>query len=173
MEDPKDYFEQGWVEYLRHLPEDVGHPIEVLVLRGHILIERQLNRLIELQLPNPAALELERMRFSSKVRLAEALCGHQVHEWVWIALRSLNNLRNSLAHKLDDDQLPEHARRLIAQIRFDDPLTIQLAGAELESQLAFSLAWLHERLLNECINRDNAQQSVAGDVQPAARAGRT
>ena len=92
MENPKDYFEQGWLEYLRHLPEDVGHPIEVLVLRGHILIERQLNRLIELQLPNPEALELERMRFGSKVRLAEALCGHQVHEWVWIALRSVNNV---------------------------------------------------------------------------------
>jgi hypothetical protein len=164
MQDPKGYFDREWLEYLRHLPEDVGHPIEVLVLRGHILIERQLNRLIELQLPNPTALDLEQMRFASKVSLAEALCGHQVHEWVWNALRSVNNLRNSLAHKLDDAQLPNHAKKFIAQIQLDDPLTFQLAGTELESQLAHSLAWLHERLLNECINRNQAQQIAAGDA---------
>ena len=151
--DAKEYFDREWVEYLRHLPEDIGYPIEVLVLRGHILIERQLTRLIESQLPNPGALNLEQMRFSSKLRLAEALCGHQIHNWVWEALRSVNNLRNSLAHKLDDAQLSTQARKFITQIQFDDPLTFQVAGTELESQLAYSLAWLHERLLNEYINR--------------------
>lgn len=129
--DQKDYFERGWLEYLKHLPEDIGHPIEILVLRGHILIERQLNHLIELQLPNPAVLKIEKMRFGSKIRLAEALCGHQIHKWVWTALGSVNDLRNSIAHKLNDDQLHEYAKNFVAQIKFDDPLTFQLAGIEL------------------------------------------
>ena len=152
-QDAKEYFDNGWLEYLRHLPEDIGHPIEVLVLRGHILIERQLNQLIEVQLSKPEALDLEQMRFASKVRLAEALCGHQIHPWVWDALRGVNKLRNSLAHKLEDDELSNHTKKFIEKIRFDDPLTFQLAGNELESQLAYSLGRLHERLLNEFINR--------------------
>lgn len=126
--DPKALFDREWLEYLRHLPEDVGHPIEVLVLRGHILIERQLTRLVEALLPNPGALDLEQMHFGSKARLAEALCGHQVHRWVWEALRSLNSLRNSLAHKLEDGQLSAHAKRFISQIQFDDPFTSQAAA---------------------------------------------
>lgn len=150
----KAFFDREWLEYLRHLSEGVGYSLEVLVLRGHILIERQLTQLVAALLPNPGALDLEKMHFGSKTRLAEALCGHQVHPWVWDALRSVNSMRNSLAHKLEDDQFAVHTQRFISEIQFDDPWTFHAAaGPELESQVAYSLAWLHERLLNECINR--------------------
>lgn len=145
------FFKEGWREYLRHLPEDVVHPIEVLVLRGHILIERQLNQLIELNVAAPKALGIERMRFSSKIRLAEALRGAKTQPWLWEALWGANKLRNSLAHKLEDSQLESHIVSFVNLVRRDDPLTFQIAGNELDSRLAFALSWLHERLLNENI----------------------
>lgn len=146
------FFREGWREYLRHLPEDVVHPIEVLVLRGHMLIERQLIQLIERDVAKPEALNLERMTFSSKISLAEALRGNQTRPWLWEALRGVNKLRNSFAHKLEDDNRQSHIATFVALIRLDDPLTFSIAGTELDSQLAFSLSWLHEKLLNESIN---------------------
>lgn len=139
-EDTKEYFDKGWLEYLRHLPEDIGHPLEVLVLRGHILIERQLINLIESEPRKPKVMNLERMGFASKVDLAEALYGDRIHEWVWKALRSVNKLRNSLAHKLEDADLPDHTQKFIEQIKFDDPWTFQLAGTELEN-LSWRTHW--------------------------------
>jgi hypothetical protein len=149
-----DYFHRGWKEYLRHLPEDVSHPMEILALRGHILIERQITQLIEIELRNPSALDIDRMRYGSKVRLAHALLGDEVRVWIWEALSKVNVLRNSIAHKLADDKIEDHARALIDMVRQDDSLTFQMvAGESIEDQLNYSLGWVHERLLNECINR--------------------
>ena len=44
-------FVSGLLEYADVLPGDKKHPVEVLVLRGHLLIERELRRLIEAKLP--------------------------------------------------------------------------------------------------------------------------
>jgi|GEM_PF-3937534 len=106
---PEQYFRNGWTEYLIHIPEGTEHPIEILVLRGHILIERQMARLIEMVLPNPTALELEHMRFSAKVKLAQALVGQEALPWLWESLKIANKLRNSLAHKRARGQVVQRA----------------------------------------------------------------
>jgi hypothetical protein len=151
---PEEYFRNGWKEYLIHLPEDTEHPIEVLVLRGHILIERQIAKLIKIVLPNPSALDLEQMRFSAKVKLAQSLVGREARPWLWESLKKANKLRNSLAHKLDYLEAEKLARAVIDMAQKDDTLTFQMvAGKSLEEQLAYSMGWIHERLLNECANR--------------------
>lgn len=71
------------------------------VLRAHLWVESMLIGLIEVSLANPSALDLDRMTFAQKLRLAEASGGLQPEVVPWV--RALNRLRNNLAHKLDED----------------------------------------------------------------------
>lgn len=85
----------------RHLPSTFD--LTLSTLKGHLLIEEQLDNLIAARLPNPSALEGERLSFDLKIKLARALT-REDHPEVWLALRKLNKLRNSLAHKLEDSK---------------------------------------------------------------------
>jgi len=80
-----------------------GHTFDLTLstLKGHLLIEEQLDNFITARLPNPGALEGARLTFDLKIKLAHAIASEDRPE-VWLALRKLNKLRNSLARKLDD-----------------------------------------------------------------------
>lgn len=82
-----------------------GHTFDLTLstLKGHLLIEEQLDNFITARLPNPGALEGARLTFDLKIKLAHAIASEDRPE-VWLALRKLNKLRNSLAHKLDDSK---------------------------------------------------------------------
>ncbi len=46
---------------------------------------------------------LEKMTFSQKLKIAEALYWNKINEWVWGCARKLNSLRNDLSHELIPD----------------------------------------------------------------------
>lgn len=94
---------------LRHLPPPDA--TELLLLRGHIIIERRLRVLVREGLANAEALGVEDLRYSRLARLGEALYGSG---HLWEAIRAFNRARNQLAHELDQPKLIEIVSELLA-----------------------------------------------------------
>lgn len=75
-----------------------GRGLVEVLLRGHLWAEKHLISLIEADTRHPDALELDRMTFFRKMKLAEGL-GLLAHNEVE-SLTTLNSMRNRLAHDL-------------------------------------------------------------------------
>jgi hypothetical protein len=142
-----DPFLDGLLEYALTLPGNKKHPLEILVLRGHLLIESELRGLILAKLQRPTTLDLDNMRFSTAMRTAEALYGDAVVDWIWEAVKQLNTIRNSLAHHLTDDTLMPRIKRFIESFKKRDAGTFEYVNNTIPEQLAYCLAHLHTELL--------------------------
>ena len=94
--------EQGIEKFRDYYPFEAD--FELQILKGHLLVEEDIRYLIQLQLYNPDALRGSNgVSFDclQAICLAEALTIEgQTCEWVWVAAKKLNNLRNDLAHRL-------------------------------------------------------------------------
>lgn len=70
-----------------------------LVIKGHLFVENELNRLLEGFIPNPELLNLNKKGFYEKVCLAQSL--DMIDKPVADALLNLNDIRNAYAHNLN------------------------------------------------------------------------
>lgn len=89
-----------------------GRSLVEVLLRGHLWVEKHLNVLLEAELSRPKALKLDRMAFSQKTNLADAM-GMLSRQEVE-TLRTLNAMRNRLAHDLYGEPSEEDVSRLEA-----------------------------------------------------------
>lgn len=98
--EPKEYWES--INRLAdHMPS--REQKDLSILKGHLLVEEQLNRLIEARLRNPIELGEARLTFYQKLCLAKSFSlNDRESDWVWVAIEKLNRIRNSLAHSLVD-----------------------------------------------------------------------
>lgn len=108
---------------LEHFPRDA--PLELQVLKGHLVIEVQLRDLFEMQLAHPNALkggEAPKFDCHQIICLTHAISQASNHEqWLWPALKTLNSIRNSLAHKLDQKDLESKVASLVKRVIHDVP----------------------------------------------------
>lgn len=140
--------------YLSHTH---GRSLVEVLLRGHLWVEKHLIGLLESELRRPEKLDLDRMTFSQKVKLADAL--GMLHPDEVGAIRMLNGMRNKLAHNLagspsaDDvarlrEAMPESQRYLTEKL-----LAVQQAdqheGDDEDQKLARELAGAVLALLTE------------------------
>jgi hypothetical protein len=92
---------------LSHLLPD--ERLDVLILKGHLIIEAELVDICARLLKNPPALEKDRISFNTRLNLVCALLEVPLPASIVDALRDLNRLRNSLAHNLE---LPDFEKDL-------------------------------------------------------------
>jgi hypothetical protein len=115
----------------KHLPVDdwlfdppVDTDVTLVVLKGHLLIETELIDICYRLLKNPHALEGERLRFSLRLKLVQALVGsEELPDEFWQAIKDLNAIRNKLAHRLEPNDLDTAIQQFVK--RFD---TLVLEG---------------------------------------------
>ena len=88
----------------------------VIVVNVHLHLEAFLIALIRAKLPRPDALDIDRLNFPSKLGLAVAL--DLVPEVAAPALRTINELRNKIAHNLNSVLREEDAEKLRKQLFF-------------------------------------------------------
>ena len=90
--------------FLALLPH--GKEPELVLLKGHLLIEEQIRLIIDRRLRNPQALREANagLEANQAIQLAQAFFppGHMVD--VWKSVSKLNTLRNAVAHNLADKQ---------------------------------------------------------------------
>jgi hypothetical protein len=97
--DISDELAEQTVRLFEHLPAAKDHQ-ELMVLKGHLLIEEVLNELVEKAVIKQSALRKAKLTFSQVLRLAESIYYRDQASWVWPAADKLNRIRNKMAHSL-------------------------------------------------------------------------
>jgi hypothetical protein len=87
------------VTFLRHFPRT--DDTTLIILKGHLLIEEEVNNLLQEMLPNPEALDGLQLNFFTKTQFARALIKNDMLDGLLDAAEKLNRLRNRLAHNLE------------------------------------------------------------------------
>ena len=91
----------------------------LLILKGHLLVEQEINRILEAKVPNPDALKLREKygpKFVHRLSLLRALMPEiEYCPKLWDIIDKLNTLRNEFAHKLN----PEDVTKRIDQFTND------------------------------------------------------
>jgi hypothetical protein len=133
--------------FQRYLPK--GRDVTLIILRGHLLVEEELNELLELLVHNPQHLQKARLSFAQRVRLVHALYpARGASEPLMVAIEKLNSLRNSLAHQLE----PKDLTASICQFNAAALASVSKSGrADVEKsytikELKMSIAFLVGRL---------------------------
>lgn len=127
-----------------------GEDLVLLVLKGHLVVEQLLNHYIDVVSPNPKPiLELSRLGFSMRVRIAQSLYHHDddIDKILWTPIRQLNQLRNSIAHELEPKTLEQQVDALIKG--YDQPGAWRppefVKGSRI-AKLRFAIAGVHQFL---------------------------
>ena len=86
--------------FLSVLPH--GKETELVLLKGHILIEEQVRTLIDRRLRNPAALREANANLEchQAIQLAKAFFPPDYRPELWNAVAKLNKMRNDIAHSI-------------------------------------------------------------------------
>lgn len=80
-----------------------GKNLDLIILKGHILLEFMLNQFISLKAPVEVDIEKQRFTFSQKIDIAYML-GLMLDPIFYATLDIVNSLRNQVAHKLTVDR---------------------------------------------------------------------
>lgn len=104
---PTSPFPDSIERYKKHEPK--GRNITLVVLKGHLLVEEELNELLELLLPNPEFLYQPRFGFIQRLRVLQAISTEKRLHALADAIELLNEMRNSLAHQLEPTKLNKQA----------------------------------------------------------------
>ncbi len=89
-----------------------------VVLKGHLLCEESLGRVIENFVFYPSHLDACHLSFYQKVEMSRALCLRKNNFTIWELLLAINSLRNELAHSLESSKRQgkiEKVKRLVAE----------------------------------------------------------
>jgi hypothetical protein len=130
-----------------------GADVEMILLKGHLLIEEQLVAFIKSAVPNPDALKDTKLSFHQRLALSHAL--HHNPErfgygWVWPSIKAVNTLRNKLAHTLESPELEKNMATFVDLIESNIPVPI-VPGKGTEYEMAKIGVVLS--ILNMCLAR--------------------
>lgn len=127
----------SFARFLKHLPR--SQDLMLVVLKGHLLIEEEINEILTIMLNEPSALFDAHLSFRQRLAVLRSVVGSEGNQhFRYDALQKLNVLRNELAHNLEPKELDRRVKMFLEQI--EDP----------ESEEALSELTLCERL-KRCI----------------------
>lgn len=133
----------------KFLPADEDFQLEVVLIRGHLLIEEELKELLQKPSVKPkvSSKTLKRTGFSAKVRLAQALYGDALPDWEWGAILEVGALRNSIAHRLEDEMFEPRIRRLLQDLKAKDSRFAYVESDDLTEGMKYCVSQLQASLL--------------------------
>lgn len=86
---------------------------ELVILKGHLLIEEQINKIISERLHDAADLEKLDLGCAQAVELARALVGDKTGDELWDLVKKLNKIRNKIAHNVEPSGLEDRIIDLV------------------------------------------------------------
>jgi hypothetical protein len=127
MEDPafiEHFWTKPFLRFMKHFP--LKGDDELVILKGHLLIEVLLWEFVDDNVPNKDALEkLKKSHafgFELLTHLAEALNQRDHFDWLWRAIRKLNKIRNGFAHNLEPKGIEDIKKDFIDFVQTNDSL---------------------------------------------------
>lgn len=97
--------------FLNVLPH--GKDTELVLLKGHLLIEEQINKIIAERLKNPDALKDARITSYQAICLAKSFFPSDFKPWLWDALLKLNLIRNKVAHNIEGNGINDRIEHFV------------------------------------------------------------
>lgn len=99
---------------------------DLLILKGHLLMESALRDYCKSKTINPEAFDGARLSFAQLVKLTQAFRGRLDGDaWIWNVLKNMNTLRNQIAHQLDNhESLKSNKEKLFFSFDPGEPLGI-------------------------------------------------
>ena len=92
------------------------------ILVGHMLIEEHLDSYIKEFLSNTKVFtQISGFRFYQKCYLAESFDDREESDWLWVAIRKFNEVRNNVAHKLDHPSLVDKVEDFVKYVETNFP----------------------------------------------------
>jgi hypothetical protein len=131
-------------QFRTHLP--AGKDDELLILKGHLLIERLLVKFLASNLARADRLAQMKPRFAQKLAFASALRADPSDDWLWEAIAALNNLRNELAHQLPNPRLGELRDTFLALVEKSPELPNLAPPPDVHERLHRAIFSLHEAM---------------------------
>lgn len=111
--------EADWAAYNEladHLPPNDADST-LVILKGHLLLERLVRRFIRSRFPNSSAFKDKAFSAHQCIQIAEAMClSAEEPEWLWKQVKELNSIRNDLAHKLDYEHTDKRISSFISTV---------------------------------------------------------
>jgi hypothetical protein len=92
--------------FRKHMPR--SKDITLIVLKGHLLLEEQMDLLLDVYLENPKPFRRMRPTFSTRLAVLRSLIITHSSDRFLNAAEKLNVLRNKLAHHLEAPELERH-----------------------------------------------------------------
>ncbi len=106
-------------EFISHLPVAASDRT-LMALKGHLLVEQALRTFIESRVAQPERIKDKQIQFSALIDFASSLARQGEIDWIWSSLRTLNQFRNTLAHKLSPAKTDEIEKKFIDHVRNHD-----------------------------------------------------
>jgi hypothetical protein len=99
------------LRYAEHMPN--GDDLTLITLKGHLLIEEILERIIRTIVAHGELLDDARLSFAQKTALARSMCWTKHDSDMWDLIVSINSLRNEFAHQLASPKVDSKLQRTI------------------------------------------------------------
>jgi hypothetical protein len=130
--------------FRRHLPR--SRDLALIVLKGHLLMEEAVERLLASLLVNPAALEKIDISVFVRLRLVRALLPAREIYDVLDAAEKLNTLRNKLAHHLEHPHVERLANEFVRSFEDESVPVSEFEKEPMARRLKRCLGFLGGRL---------------------------
>ncbi len=138
-----DYFE-SLKRFAVHLPPEKD--AELLVLKGHLLVERLLEKYLQHNLANSSELDGAHLSFAQKLSLVAALHADPASSWLWKAIHLLNSLRNELSHRLESERYDPLLRDFFREVESSPELPHLTPPEEITDRLHRAVFAVHESM---------------------------
>lgn len=139
----REYFE-SLERFQTHVP--VGKDAELLILKGHLLVERLLEKYLSQNLANPLELQDVGLRFGQKVAIVAALHTQTESSWLWSSLRAFNRVRNELAHQIESSKYNSLLEQFVSQVEASPELPHLEPPKDLTERLHRAIFAVHEAM---------------------------
>jgi hypothetical protein len=105
--------------FKKHVSPFKDGPLDLTILKVHLLIEELLRQYIKERLPNGGVFDDDRFKFRQLINLAKCLHnpGDDTFDWLWPALDQLNTIRNKMAHHLEPKDQDKKIAKLLKYVR--------------------------------------------------------
>lgn len=136
--------ETAYQRFRRLLP--ARHNPELIVLKGHLLVEAELERFLQAASRHPDQLNDARLSFVQKTCLVRAFSGWPPKDSLWLFIIQLNVLRNRLAHRLEPGDIGtqiDALLRIYCAEEFILPNSPRLRSTRLRQMLALVVAMMY------------------------------
>lgn len=113
----KDRQLKAFNKFLQKFPH--GKDQDLVILKGHLLIEEQVRLIIDQRLGNPSALTDAHLDCHGAICLAQSFfpVGHNID--FWKSLKKLNKIRNDIAHKMESPGLKDKIEDFVKSVPVD------------------------------------------------------